>query len=195
VLAGAAQRKIMRHDGGMHDPAPQVVLAYVRTLAWPGVVTLGIVMFREKLADVMERLESISGAGFEAKIRAAEKQLTRRAPGTDLQLVAAESMSTVDDAWEQLEVAVRNYAQEKDVPLTLPIRQVVERLASQKTITRRLAWPFLGIVSLVEQFHSLPPDKALKEEPRLIAILNHEAALWLALLSGKASPVDGSPIP
>lgn len=55
----------MRHAGAV--TVANLVLQFVRVLVWPVVVGLCVVLFKGKVRDLLDRLTSFAGAGFNAK--------------------------------------------------------------------------------------------------------------------------------
>jgi hypothetical protein len=117
-----------------------VVLAYIKTLVWPAIVALALILFRDPIRGLLGGLEEFEGFGFKAKIR---RQVTEAATGAKAALAgspieqlaavrASQEVNAVeaDDMKEALKLS-SNLVHEPDASVTSQIqrmRLVVDQL-------------------------------------------------------------------
>lgn len=129
----------LRHTDGMElQDWLDTVLAYLRVIVWPAVVTWGVWTFRKQLRDFIDRVRHAKGPGFEVEAAEKVRHLSEKSEALP-ELAAAQqneeheqgdaSSDEPDEpdepatllgrmlmAWSELEVAARDTAKRRGRP-------------------------------------------------------------------------------
>jgi hypothetical protein len=70
-------------------PVPEMVLDYLRALVWPAVIVFAVILFREQLARLLERISQITAAGGSVKFGERASEIADEAASLERETGAA----------------------------------------------------------------------------------------------------------
>lgn len=87
----------------------ELVLDFIRVLIWPAVVTVALVMFRQRLGELFGRVTEVGGAGVTAKFTHEAQRIVREsAPAVSA--TAKPSTTSTQTDWTKLPAKVQGVA-------------------------------------------------------------------------------------